>query len=80
MHSKDQVEQQPRNQESINPEKGPPPPPDDSTGEENEIGWDGSDDPANPRNWSTLQKTINTAIFSSITFLSYVKSYRSKLL
>ncbi|EON66201.1 hypothetical protein W97_05594 [Coniosporium apollinis CBS 100218] len=38
------------------------------------VTWDGPDDPANPKNWSTKQKWAATVIVSSFTFISPVSS------
>ncbi|KAI9729165.1 MAG: hypothetical protein M1834_007072 [Cirrosporium novae-zelandiae] len=40
----------------------------------NEIDWDGPDDPANPRNWSTWRKVTTMAIVASISFLTPLAS------
>ena len=36
--------------------------------------WDGSDDPANPMNWSTALKFTNIGIVSALTFLTPLAS------
>lgn len=40
----------------------------------NLVAWDGPDDPANPKNWSTKRKWAATVIVSSFTFISPVSS------
>lgn len=38
----------------------------------NIIDWDGPDDPADPMNWKTSQKTATISLASVITFITYV--------
>ncbi len=38
------------------------------------VTWDGSDDPANPTNWSTTSKFTNIGIVSALTFLTPLAS------
>jgi hypothetical protein len=40
----------------------------------NLVGWEGPDDPANPKNWSMKRKWAATFIISSFTFVSPVSS------
>lgn len=40
----------------------------------NLVTWDGPDDPANPKNWSTKRKWAATLVVSSFTFISPVVS------
>ena len=32
------------------------------------VGWDGSDDPDNPENWSTVKKSMVTCFYAALTF------------
>lgn len=38
----------------------------------NVVDWDGPDDPANPQNWTSKKKWINTGLLASMTFVTYV--------
>lgn len=38
----------------------------------NLVGWDGPDDPANPRNWTKRRKMLNVALLSLSVLYSYV--------
>jgi multidrug resistance protein len=40
----------------------------------NVVWWDGSDDPQNPRNWSSLKKNINVGLVSLLCFITPVAS------
>ena len=40
----------------------------------NLVTWDGPDDPANPKNWTTKRKWMATLVVSSFTFISPVSS------
>lgn len=40
--------------------------------EDDIVGWDGDEDPANPLNWSPAQRWAHVAIVSLLTFLMYV--------
>lgn len=38
------------------------------------VGWEGRDDPENPRNWSKKRRWIVTLVVSLFTFIRYVYS------
>lgn len=48
--------------------------PDKEKKDPNLVTWDGPDDPANPKNWSTKRKWAATLVVSSFTFISPVVS------
>ncbi|GAB1740183.1 hypothetical protein NU219Hw_g5300t1 [Hortaea werneckii] len=48
--------------------------PDKEKKDSNLVTWDGPDDPANPKNWSTERKWAATLVVSSFTFISPVVS------
>jgi multidrug resistance protein len=48
--------------------------PSSSDRDPNLVTWDGPDDPANPRNWSTRRKLASALVVSSFTFITPVSS------
>jgi hypothetical protein len=40
----------------------------------NVVGWESSEDPENPRNWSTKTKSSIITILTAITVLSYFRT------
>jgi hypothetical protein len=53
-----------RHDSATDNEKGPDPEVDDASTDPNIVDWDGPDDPANPRNWSTARKMLNVVFVS----------------
>lgn len=45
-----------------------------STSQDYAVDWEGDDDPENPQNWTSKKKAINVALFSTLTFITYVPS------
>lgn len=74
MRAKSRDEMTSNEDETQDPEKGATDQPDTTHGEEptdsNVIDWDGPDDPANPRNWSTKAKVGNTSLIIVLCFLT----------
>ncbi|KAI7310258.1 MFS multidrug transporter-like protein, partial [Hortaea werneckii] len=63
------IEAQARSSEESVPNR-----PEEEKKDPNLVTWDGADDPANPKNWSTKRKWAATLVVSSFTFISPVVS------
>lgn len=73
--SLDQNSPQPRNRKdseaTLADEKGVVAPPLERT---KTVGWDGPDDPENPKNWSNTKKWVATLVIAMFTFISPISS------